>query len=57
MQVTSEHFLDDGILEVPGIVWTPATATPSTPSALDPPGHPVDSVRCTPVWMPERDTL
>jgi len=47
MQVTSEHFLDDGILEreftlgeIPGIVWTPATATPSTPSPLILLGHP-----------------
>jgi hypothetical protein len=57
MQVTSEHFLDDGILEVPGIVWTPATATPSTPSPWILLATPVDSVRCTPVWRPERDTL
>ena len=47
MQVTSEHFLDDGILEreltlgeIPGIVWTPAAATPSTPSPLILLGHP-----------------
>ena len=47
MQVTSEHFLDDGILEreltlgeIPGIVWTPATATPSSTSPLILLGHP-----------------
>jgi hypothetical protein len=47
MHVTSEQFLADGILEreftlgeIPGILWTPATATPSRPSPLILMGHP-----------------
>jgi len=47
MQITSEQLLDDGtrergfiLDELPGILWTPATATPSTPSPLILMGHP-----------------
>ena len=45
MQVTSEHFLDDGILEreftlgeIPGILWTPGSASAPAPLILL--GHP-----------------
>ncbi|WP_406830593.1 alpha/beta hydrolase [Pedococcus sp. KACC 23699] len=47
MQLTSEQLLDDGVLEreldldgVPGILWTPASATPSAPAPLILLGHP-----------------
>ncbi len=47
MRITSEHTLDDGILErdftlggVPGILWTPPSATPSAPAPLILLGHP-----------------
>jgi hypothetical protein len=47
MRVTSERLLDGGIVErefsvdeVPGILWTPASATPSTPVPLILLGHP-----------------
>ena len=47
MHLTSERLRDDGILEreftlgeIPGVLWTPATATPSTPSPLILMGHP-----------------
>jgi hypothetical protein len=47
MRITSEHFLDGGILEreftigeVPGILWTPASASPSAPVPLILLGHP-----------------
>lgn len=47
MRVTSEQLLDGGVLEreftldeVPGILWTPATATPSAPVPLILMGHP-----------------
>jgi hypothetical protein len=47
MQVASERVLDDGTREreftlggVPGILWTPATSTPSMPSPLVLLGHP-----------------
>ena len=45
--VTSEHLLDGGIVEreftldqVPGILWTPASATPSAPAPVILLGHP-----------------
>jgi hypothetical protein len=47
VHVSSERLLDDGILEreftldeVPGILWTPASATPSAPAPLILLGHP-----------------
>ncbi len=47
MRITSEHTLDDGILErdftlgdVPGIMWTPPSAMPSAPAPLILLGHP-----------------
>ncbi len=47
MRITSEHTLDGGLIEreftlgvVPGIVWTPASATPSAPVPLILLGHP-----------------
>ncbi len=47
MRVTSQQFIDGGILErefthdeIPGILWTPATATPSAPAPLILMGHP-----------------
>lgn len=47
MHVTSEQLLDGGIIErefnldeVPGILWTPATAMPSAPCPLILMGHP-----------------
>ncbi|MFI9720011.1 alpha/beta hydrolase [Streptomyces sp. NPDC052396] len=47
MHFTSEQHLDDGVLEreftlgeIPGIVWTPASASPSAPVPLILLGHP-----------------
>lgn len=47
MRITSEHTLDGSLIEreftlgvVPGIVWTPASATPSAPVPLILLGHP-----------------
>jgi hypothetical protein len=47
MQFTSERHFDDGVLEreftigdVPGILWTPASASAANPSALLLAGHP-----------------
>ncbi|MGW9632019.1 dienelactone hydrolase family protein [Agromyces sp. NPDC055520] len=47
MQFTSERLLDDGVLErgftlddIPGILWTPASASPSAPAPLILMGHP-----------------
>ncbi len=47
MRITSEHTLDGSLIEreftlgvVPGIVWTPASATPSAPAPLILLGHP-----------------
>ena len=49
MDITSEQVLDDGILEreltlgaASGVLWTPTTATPATPSRLILLGHPGD---------------
>jgi hypothetical protein len=49
MDITSQQFLDDGILEreltlgeASGVLWTPPTATPATPSHLILLGHPGD---------------
>ena len=49
MHFTSERLLDDGVLargfdlgDVPGILWTPATAVASAPSPLLLMGHPGD---------------
>lgn len=47
MQFTSEQRLDDGVLEreftlgeIPGILWTPATASAPAPAPLILVGHP-----------------
>ncbi|MFD9825353.1 alpha/beta hydrolase, partial [Streptomyces violascens] len=47
MQFTSEQRLDDGVLEreftlgeIPGILWTPGSASASTPAPLILLGHP-----------------